>query len=31
MPEIRGELSARNVAIVMCLPALNSCRTRAVN
>ena len=31
MPEIRGEPSARNVAIVLCLPASNSRRTRAAN
>src|SRR5262249_3701660 len=31
MPEIRGEPSARNVAIVLCLPASNSCRARAAN
>ena len=31
MPEIRGEPSARNVAIVLCLPASKSRRTRAAN
>lgn len=31
MPEICGEPSARNVAIVLCLPASNSRRTRAAN
>ena len=31
MPEIRGEPSARNVAIVLCLPAAKSRRTRAAN
>ena len=31
MPEIRGEPSARNVAIVLCLPASNRRRTRAAN
>ncbi|HEX6518960.1 MAG TPA: hypothetical protein VF070_02950 [Streptosporangiaceae bacterium] len=31
MPEIRGAPSARDVAIVLCLPASNSRRTRAAN
>jgi PAS domain S-box-containing protein len=31
MPEIRGEPSARNVAIVLCLPASKSRRTRPAN
>ena len=31
MPEIRGEPSARNVAIVLCLPTSKSRRTRAAN
>ena len=31
MPEIRGEPSARSVAIVLCLPASNRRRTRAAN
>jgi hypothetical protein len=31
MPEIRGEPSARTVAIVLCLRASNSARTRDAN
>src|SRR5436305_13383421 len=31
MPEMRGDPSARNVAIVLCLPASNNDRTRAAN
>jgi len=31
MPEMRGDPSARNVAMVLCRPASNSARTRAAN